>query len=596
MAGEITLTFANTETGQPAVLVGVEATLDMQLLNRTGADVKLAVGTHAAKLTVYFPVPEFFTLEQLKQMVVTADGWESTVDEEERTLVLDCKTEGTWEKDATLEFTISKVRSDGPPATGNVVVAPSNMTGVQLQVDGTLAVSDPPVPGNLKLPDVLQVSVDSQAVVYRSDAVDPLTNTLFLTIKNTGATALATDKDKRWGSPQISVSFVYGNTSGALAPDKREKGEQPLGSAWNIRGSPGPLQTAWEVTNPRVDGQDDHPRWLMAPSSTNLEILGGADSDHANVTFAFSKMVSLTPPGHTQMLVLFTGFRKDEHTGYNDHLFVIDIAKLDPPPTRGLLSFAGQDPVVQVTGPKERAPVALRWGMFDVAKVQLLTSSPAIAPLTTNYPDPQPLAYDETTMILPPLRTSEAVFMTLQSFDGRGGYLNSLQFTAFAQVSYVEDPGGHVYRIALIGETFWMLENYAYETTQGSYAYQDDDRYIPTYGRLYDAHAAQAGMPDGWHLPDLDDWNALIEAFGGSEAAYAALIDGGRSGYDARLGGWRTVDPDQSASYSDLNSYGYYWLPEGRRYAQFSGKSKTVTVGSVAPEGAALSVRYVRHA
>src|SRR6202042_982615 len=124
-------------------------------------------------------------------------------------------------------------------------------------------------------------------------------------------------------------------------------------------------------------------------------------------------MVSLTPPGHTQMLVLFTGFRKDERTGYNDHLFVIDIAKLDPPPTRGLLSFAGQDPVVQVTGPKERAPVALRWGMFDVAKVQLLTSSLAIAPLTTNYPDPQPLAYDETTLILPPLRTSEAVFMTL---------------------------------------------------------------------------------------------------------------------------------------------------------------------------------------
>ncbi len=594
MAGEITLTFTNTETDQPAVLVGREATLEMKLLNRTDANVKLAAGARAAKLTVYFPVPEFFTLEQVKQMVVTSDGWESSVDEEERTLVLDCKKEGTWEKDATLAFTISKVRSDGPPATGNVVVAPSNMTGVQLQVDGTLAVADPPIPGNLKLPEVLQVSVDSQAVVYRSDAVDPLTNTLFLTIKNTGATALATDKDKRWGSPQISVSFVYGNTSGALAPDKREKGEQPLGSAWNIKGSPGPQQTAWEVTNPRVDGQDEHPRWLMSPSSTNLEILGGADGDHANVTFAFSKIVSLTPPGHTQMLVLFTGFRKDEHTAYDDHLFVIDLAKLDPPPTRGLLSFAGQDPVVQVTGPKERAPVALRWGMFDVAKVQLLTSSPAIAPLTTKYPDPQPLAYDETTLVVPPLRTSEAIFMTLQAFDGRGGYLNSLQFTAFAQVSYVEDLAGHVYRIALIGETFWMMENYAYDA-QGSYAYQDDDKYVPTYGRLYDVRSAQAGLADGWRLPDRADWDALIKAFGGEEAAYAALISGGRLGYDARLGGQRTIDSDQSARYSEMYEYGYYWLPEGRQYAQFSGHSKTLTVGSVAPEGAALSVRYVRH-
>ena len=43
MAGEITLTFTNTETHQPAVLVGREATLEMKLLNRTDADVAVMV-------------------------------------------------------------------------------------------------------------------------------------------------------------------------------------------------------------------------------------------------------------------------------------------------------------------------------------------------------------------------------------------------------------------------------------------------------------------------------------------------------------------------------------------------------------------------
>ena len=40
-------------------------------------------------------------------------------------------------------------------------------------------------------------------------------------------------------------------------------------------------------------------------------------------------------------------------------------------------------------------------------------------------------------MTLPAPQTSEAIFFTLQAFDAGGGYLNSQQFTAYAQVSYV---------------------------------------------------------------------------------------------------------------------------------------------------------------
>src|ERR1019366_3549949 len=60
----------------------------------------------------------------------------------------------------------------------------------------------PPKPGNLQLPDVLQVTLDSQGSVLRSSSsADPLSNTLYLTLKNVGATALATGST-RSGNPR----------------------------------------------------------------------------------------------------------------------------------------------------------------------------------------------------------------------------------------------------------------------------------------------------------------------------------------------------------------------------------------------------------
>jgi uncharacterized protein (TIGR02145 family) len=594
MSDELTLAVTDRKTGKAAIEVGVEASLQMKLVNETGADVALAAGTQPATFTVYLPVPKFFTAEQLSQMQVTADGWRGDVDSVDLTLDIVCTQAGTWAQDASLSFVIDRVVSDGPPATDSISVAPSNMAGLPLQVDAPFAVANPPKPGNLSLTDVLEVSLDSQGLVYRSRADDPLTNKLFLTVKNVGATALATDKDKLWGAPQVSLSFVYGNTSGALAPDNDKKAPA-LGSAWNIKVGAGPMQRPWEFSNPRPDSQEDHPSWLLNPSATNVEILGAAGTDGANVTFVFSPVISLTPPGHTQMLALFTGFAKDEHTLYDDHLFVLDIVKQNPPPTRGLVSFFGTDPVIDVTTPGQDVTVPLRWTVFDVAKVQLLTSSPALPPMSWSYAGEQePVVYKDATLTLPSLHSSEAIFMTMQAFDARGGYLNSLQFAAYAQLAYVEDPGGHVYQIALIGDTFWMMDNYRYTTPSGSYAYQDDPHLVETYGRLYDLAAAQANAPAGWQLPSADDWSALVTAFGGKNDAYTALMARGRSGFDAQLGGERLLDGDGQGVYRDMYAYGYYWVAEGQVYAQFSAASSSVTVGSIPPPGAALSVRYVR--
>lgn len=276
-----------------------------------------------------------------------------------------------------------------------------------------------------------------------------------------------------------------------------------------------------------------------------------------------------------------------------DHLFVLDIVKLDAPPTRGLLSFFGPGPVIAIADPDAQVKFPLRWTMFDVASVQLLTSSAAVAPLRKTYATPpRPLGYDDTTVTVPALHTSGAI---LQAFDAGGGYLNSRQFTAYAQVSYVIDGAGRVYPIALIGDTFWMLENYQFPA-DGSYVYGDDPGNEAAFGRLYDARAG-AQAPGGWSVPAAADWSALFGFYGDASAACTALIDRGRSGFSARFGGQWTVQPDDPAVYEQMHEYGYYLTSPGNVCAQFSGAGGHATVGTPVPDPrTALSVRFIRHA
>jgi uncharacterized protein (TIGR02145 family) len=415
---------------------------------------------------------------------------------------------------------------------------------------------------------------------------------LYLTLKNTGATPLAA-AGQRFGNPRVLVSFVYGNTSGALAPTIYDPaiGAQ-FGSAWKITSGISSAQLPWTAVDPSYVSQDHAPQWTLTPSPSNMTLLGPAGTAQANVTFTFSNVVTFTPTGHTQMLVLCTGFAKDANTRYDDHLFVLDIVKVDAPPTRGLLSFFGPDPVISVSDPKSQITILLRWSMFDVVGVQLLSSSSLAPAQRKSYPvPPKPVDYDTTTVVLPAPQSSEAIFFTLQAFDAGGGYLNSQQFTAYAQVSYVTDTSGHVYPIALFGNTYWMLANYQL-ATGGSYDYGDIPANEATFGRLYDT-TVLTQPPPGWQVPTVADWNAL---FGNARQAYAALIAGGRSGFNAQLGGHRTFQPDGSPLYEMQYQYGFYWAAGGMS-AQFSSASTSASAGIPVPDSrTALSVRFIRHA
>jgi len=99
----------------------------------------------------------------------------------------------------------------------------------------------------------------------------------------------------------------------------------------------------------------------------------------------------------------------------------------------------------------------------------------------------------------------------------------------------------------------WLAENLNI-AVPGSWYYNNDPTNCTTYGRLYTWEAAQTAckqLGNGWRVPTKAEWAAMIYEYGG----YNKLIDGGSSGFNARLGGIRT----SNGSFSRLGDYGYYW-------------------------------------
>jgi uncharacterized protein (TIGR02145 family) len=101
---------------------------------------------------------------------------------------------------------------------------------------------------------------------------------------------------------------------------------------------------------------------------------------------------------------------------------------------------------------------------------------------------------------------------------------------------------------------------------EDSYCYDGREEHCLHYGRLYTWAAAQRAcqaLGGGWRLPTNDDWARMARPYGGvrdesadgGKAAFAALVPGGSSGFDASFGGGRDVQ----GQYARLDAHGFYW-------------------------------------
>lgn len=354
--------------GEPtSIYVGDLSTLNVTLCNGTGGDIALSIN---ANLEIF--MPQYFTPPQLQQMTVidiSQNGW--SFSNTGGSLLLSWQSaSGVWPSDNELNFSIATILGTANPNTDSVQINCNNLGGsnIPAQISAALVLVAKPVPGNADLRTVLAVSSTYGGVVYVSNADNPLANTLYLNLGNISATPLYHGVNMWTGTPKIMVSFVYGSTSGALAPDNNQQSTQ-TGSAWGISGGIEVDQTGgWTVKNPSVSGQANAPSWTLAPITGNKQIVG--TGDQSNVTFSFSNVISMTPIGPTQIYVQFSGFMANDNTAYNDTVFVVPINKQNPP-NPGAIGIYCLAETIPVSGGTQSIAIPLTWSMFGVGSVKL---------------------------------------------------------------------------------------------------------------------------------------------------------------------------------------------------------------------------------
>jgi len=111
---------------------------------------------------------------------------------------------------------------------------------------------------------------------------------------------------------------------------------------------------------------------------------------------------------------------------------------------------------------------------------------------------------------------------------------------------------GKKYKTVVIGGKRWMGENLNYQPQKGnSWCYDNNNSNCGKYGRLYDWNTAKTVCMTGWHLPSRQEWDNLVTAAGGKNAAGKKLK--ARSGWNKDGNG--------------TDDFGFSALPGGRRYS-----------------------------
>lgn len=179
---------------------------------------------------------------------------------------------------------------------------------------------------------------------------------------------------------------------------------------------------------------------------------------------------------------------------------------------------------------------------------------------------------------------------------------------------FVTDIDGNRYKTVQIGSQIWMAENLRVTKDKDgnlleTYCYQGREDKCGEFGRLYPWEEAKKAPPEGWRLPTAEDWKSLeiglgidpeeAEAFGWSGTDQGKqLKEGGSSGFNALLAGYKDGIIQWDGRYFDMGYYGAFWSATG--YDSLNAVAYWVYVASDRvykhqyDNTSALSVRCVR--
>ena len=199
----------------------------------------------------------------------------------------------------------------------------------------------------------------------------------------------------------------------------------------------------------------------------------------------------------------------------------------------------------------------------------------------------------------------------------------------WADPRYVE-IGGKDYKVATMpdGKT-WMAENLDFKasgidiapsstpTTPAAWYYNNDESTWGWNGHkcglLYNWYAAKylednkSTLIPGWHVPSVDEWDALITACGGSSDAAGKL----KASSVSWSGSWTGTDDygfgvipcgirDSGGAFIADSSYDYIWssTPNGGNsyYMEFYATASGISVYNSTPATVGATVRLVKDA
>jgi uncharacterized protein (TIGR02145 family) len=142
--------------------------------------------------------------------------------------------------------------------------------------------------------------------------------------------------------------------------------------------------------------------------------------------------------------------------------------------------------------------------------------------------------------------------------------LLAIAFAASGQIdSLIDARDGKIYRTIKIGNQTWMAENLAYvPPDKNSDCYKDSISNCVKYGRLYIWNVAVNVCPDGWHLPSKTEFETLLGQVGEKKLAFKELATGGKTGFDALLGGYyfySTPTILHTTGYRNIDGVASFW-------------------------------------
>ncbi len=147
-----------------------------------------------------------------------------------------------------------------------------------------------------------------------------------------------------------------------------------------------------------------------------------------------------------------------------------------------------------------------------------------------------------------------------------------------------------------IGDQVWMRNNLSIPVTN-SFWYERDSIANQPNGRLYFFSAAMAACPAGWHLPTDEEWQLLIDHYGGDSLAARELLQGGSSGMELTLAGYRSANSSNDL-FGKKGEQGFYWTStvraEQTAYARQFNAGSPVVVDQFYRRANAFSVRYIK--